>query len=276
MAEDRKVAFAVAAHPDDIDFMMGGTLVLLKKAGYQTHYMTVGNGSCGTVSHTKEDIIRMRTQEARNAAKTIGAAYHKPLVDDIDIFYEKKTLARLGAVMRAVNPSILLVQSPQDYMEDHIISARLAVTAAFCKGMPNFPTSPRRKPVAGDCTICHALPHGLTGPLRKRIFAGLYVDVTGAMKLKWEMLSCHKSQKEWLDHSQGMDSYLITMEDMTRRVGKLARRAGCPSGKFKFAEGWRRHSHWGFSAEEIDPLREALGKKAFVDKAYEKNLEKGR
>jgi LmbE family N-acetylglucosaminyl deacetylase len=33
-----KAAIAIAAHPDDIEFVMAGTLVLLKRAGYETHY----------------------------------------------------------------------------------------------------------------------------------------------------------------------------------------------------------------------------------------------
>jgi len=58
------------------------------------------------------------------------------------------------------------------------------------------------------------------------------------------------------------------MEDMSLAVGRM-------SGKFKHAEGWRRHLHYGFSATEVDPLREVLGKNYLVNKAYERHLEKG-
>ena len=47
----------------------------------------------------------------------------------------RSTLFQLAAVVREVNPSILLVPSPQDYMEDHMNACRLAVTAAFLKPM---------------------------------------------------------------------------------------------------------------------------------------------
>ena len=47
------------------------------------------------------------------------------------------------------------------------------------------------------------------------------------------------------------------------------------SGRFKHAEGWRRHSHLGFASEDADPLREALGKNVLINKTYEKNLERG-
>jgi len=50
MAEKR-VALAVGAHPDDVEFMMAGTLSLLAKAGFEPHILTVANGSCGTAEH---------------------------------------------------------------------------------------------------------------------------------------------------------------------------------------------------------------------------------
>jgi hypothetical protein len=31
------------------------------------------------------------------------------------------------------------------------------------------------------------------------------------------------------------------------------------SGRFEFAEGWRRHLHIGLSARDDDPLAQALG-----------------
>ena len=52
----------------------------------------------------------------------------------------------------------------------------------------------------------------------------------------------------------------------------MARAVGKPSKKFKIAEGWRRHLHYGFSATDVDLLREALGKNYLVNKAYERGL----
>ena len=45
----KKTAFAVGAHPDDIEFMMAGTLMALKLKGYEIHYMHAANGSCGAM-----------------------------------------------------------------------------------------------------------------------------------------------------------------------------------------------------------------------------------
>ena len=69
---------------------------------------------------------------------------------------------------------------------------------------------------------------------------------------QWRPEACHRSQKDWLDKSQGRDSYLKTMNDMCAQLGRA-------SGRFAFAEGWQRHLHLGFGSEELDPLTEALG-----------------
>ena len=42
-------AFAIGAHPDDIEFYMAGTLLLLKQAGCEIHYMNLASGNCGSV-----------------------------------------------------------------------------------------------------------------------------------------------------------------------------------------------------------------------------------
>ena len=230
---------------------MSGTLILLKECGYEIHVMNIANGSCGSLEMTPGEITRVRGDEAEAAAELIGALYHPPLVDDIDIMYEKPLLARVAAVMRLVAPEILLVPSPQDYMEDHMNACRLAVSAAFCRCIPNYPTDPQRSAVDQPVTVYHAQPHGNRDPLGNVVRPGMFVDISSVIARKREMLNCHQSQKVWLDHSQGMDSYLVTMEDFAREVGVM-------SGRFEYAEGFRRHLHYGFCDESADPLRDAL------------------
>ena len=258
---------AIAAHPDDIELMMAGTLILLGEAGYSLHMMNVANGCCGTATESPETIVARREEEARDSARLLGAHFHEPIASDAEIFYEPAALRKMAAIVREVNPAVLLLQSPQDYMEDHMNSQRLAVTAAFCRGMRNFATDPPRPPVEGETVLYHALPWGLRDPLRRRVWAGQYVDIGSVMAKKRAALACHRSQKEWLDRSQGLDSYLTTMEAMDAEVGAM-------SGRYAHAEGWRRRLHLGYSAEDADPLTAALGpKRAHVCPRYEAALE---
>lgn len=243
--------FALAAHPDDIEFQMAGTLILLRQAGYEIHYMNIANGSCGTAEHGKDEIITIRRAEAQAAAESIGAVFHESLIDDLAIYYEPGLLARVAAVMREVAPEILLLQSPQDYMEDHQNTVRLGVTAAFTRGMPNFATDPPRAPISQPVTVYHAQPHGNRDPLGQLIRPALYIDISSVLAEKRAMLAMHASQKTWLDRSQGMDAYLNVMTENSRAVGLM-------SGVFSSAEGWRRRLHYGFCEEGADPLTGAL------------------
>ena len=243
---------AIAAHPDDIEFGMAGTLLQLRAAGWRIHYLNLSTGNCGSMEFSAARTRAIRRREAKEAAKLLGAQWHPPFCDDLEIFYDLKTLRRLAAVIRDVVPRIMLTHSPQDYMEDHMNTCRLAVTATFARGMPNFRTTPERKHVPGDVTIYHAMPHGLRDGLRQPVVPDLFVNTTEVHAQKRAALAAHRSQKAWLDASQGMDSYLIAMDEMSREVGRMSRR-------FSHAEGWRRHLHLGFSAEDSDPLGEALG-----------------
>ena len=260
-----QTAFAIGAHPDDIEFGMAGTLILLKQAGFETHYMTVANGNCGGREQDGAATARTRRFEAMNAAARAGAIFHDSLVKDLEIFYEIKTLRRLAAIVREVAPTILLTHYPCEYMEDHTNSCRLAVSAAFTRGMPNFVVSPPRPTTDQAVTVYHSLPFGLRDPLRRRVRPGLYVNIGDVLTAKRDMLAMHKSQKEWLDVSQGMDSYLNAMSDMAREVG-------CMSARFEYAEGWTRHLAAGFCAADADPLLAALPGRAFVDEAFEREL----
>jgi LmbE family N-acetylglucosaminyl deacetylase len=260
-----KVACAIAAHPDDIEFQMAGTLVLLKRAGYTTHYVTLASGNCGSVRYNSTTTRAIRNTEARAAAKILGAEFHPCLTDDLEILYNVELLRALAAIIREVRPNIVLTHSPQDYMEDHVNTARLTVTAAFARGMANFKTFPARPAVNYPVTVFHAMPQGLCDGLRRRIIPGAFVNTDSVQKIKHEALSVHKSQQDWLDVSHGLNSYLLAMEDMSLEVGRM-------SGRFQHAEGWRRHLHLGLCGPEDDPLAEALGRAYLVNKAYERGL----
>ncbi len=160
-----KRVFAVVAHPDDIEFMMAGTMMLLRDAGYELHYMTVADGSCGSIQTDAVTTARIRREEAMEAAAFVGATYHESICADLEIFYEIGLLRRLGSVMRAVAPDIVLTHPPQDYMEDHMNTCRLVLTAAFARGMPNFVVMPSSPPVENPVALYHALPYGLRSPL---------------------------------------------------------------------------------------------------------------
>ena len=254
-------ALAIVAHPDDIEFTMAGTLLLLKDGGADIHFWNLANGCYGSMVHSQADITRIRAEEARAAAKLAGATIHPSITDDLNIFHTPELIAKVTSVVRAVKPQIIFTHSPQDYMEDHMNAARLAVTGAFIRAAPNYVSDPSVESWDGDTVIYHAMPHGLRGPLSERIRAELYVDIGATLARKGELLAEHRSQQEWLEATQGMGSMVSEMERFSAAVGAMSER-------FTYAEGFRRHLHLGFATETADPLRDALGAKAWVDPKY--------
>jgi N-acetylglucosamine malate deacetylase 1 len=252
LSQRRPVALAIFAHPDDIELGASGTLLRLQGAGYDIHYLAVANGSCGSSLLGAAELVRVRRDEAIAACRTGGFTFHESLVNDLEVFYERGPLARLAAIVRCVAPDILLTHSPADYMEDHENACRLAVTAAFARGMPNFPTDPPAQAVDRPVTVYHAQPHGNRDPLGQIVRPTHFVDVGGeVLQQKAAMLACHRSQFQWLGESQGFDSCVETMRALAREVGEW-------SGRFEHAEGWRRRLPLGFCGPEADPLATAL------------------
>jgi len=64
----------IAAHPDDPDFLAGGTVGRLAKEGREVAYviLTNGNKGSGNRSVTSEQLASIRAEEQRRAAQVLG------------------------------------------------------------------------------------------------------------------------------------------------------------------------------------------------------------
>jgi len=74
---------AVMTHPDDIEFTCAGTLALLHRAGWKVRLATLSPGDLGSMKHSREEISRIRRQEAATSAKLIDAAYTRLEFSDL-------------------------------------------------------------------------------------------------------------------------------------------------------------------------------------------------
>ena len=245
-------ALAIFAHPDDLEFRAAGTLLLLARRGWSIHCCALSAGDLGSTTLSAARTAAVRRREARAAAKLLGATWYPPIGYDLRLFYADRAIRRVCALVRRVSPTIVLTHPPQDYMEDHTVACRLAVTGAFARGIPNYRSVPARPPTLSPLTLYHGMPHGLCDPLRRPWVPDAWVNTTSVQRERLAALACHASQRAWLDTTQQMDSYLAAAESEALELGRR-------SQKFTHAEGWTRHLHLGFGAEADDPLREALG-----------------
>jgi LmbE family N-acetylglucosaminyl deacetylase len=149
----------VMAHPDDCEFLVGGTLFHLKKLGWKLGIVTMTAGDCGSATFPREEIARMRYAEAQNAADYLGAWYACAGLMDVEVVHNVENLRRVVDVMRRFDPDVVITHSPVDYMLDHEEASRLARGAAFALAMPNYET--RQNPPAKQARSTSALPCGV-------------------------------------------------------------------------------------------------------------------
>ena len=248
---------ALMAHPDDIEFTCAGTLVLLRRAGWDVHLATMTAGDLGSATLSRAAIARIRKKEAAASAKLLDADYTCLGFADLTLVYNETTKRRVSALLRLVRPDLVIVPSPVDYMADHEETPRIVREAAFASTIRNWKASlggRRPRPCAKLPAILYADPIDNVDHFGRRVAASLVVDITGSMDLKEEMLARHDSQRSWLRHQHGEDEYLLWM----RRVGADRARDFGRRG-VKYAEGFRPHLGHGFPRE--DHLTATLGKR---------------
>jgi LmbE family N-acetylglucosaminyl deacetylase len=67
-------AMVIAAHPDDIEFVVAGTVAKWVRAGTRARYVLVTSGDAGSQEPniTREQLARIREKEQRAAAQAVG------------------------------------------------------------------------------------------------------------------------------------------------------------------------------------------------------------
>lgn len=248
---------AVMAHPDDIEMTCAGTLILLRRAGWDVHLATMTAGDLGTATRSRAEIGRVRKKEAAASATLLGASYTCLGFSDLTIVYGEKAKRPVSALLRLVRPDLVIVPSPVDYMADHEETPRIVREAAFASTVPNWKASlngKRPRPCDKLPAILYADPIDNVDHFGRRVAAQYVVDITESVDLKERMLACHDSQRSWLRRQHGEDEYLLWM----RRVGADRARDFASDG-VAYAEGFRQHLGHGFPRE--DHLTASLGER---------------
>src|SRR5690606_36706916 len=110
---------AIAAHPEDIEFVMAGTLLQLSQRGWQVHYFNVANGCYGSQTLSPAECAAVRLAEAQAAAALLGATFYPPICDDMNDMYTHDLFRHVAALVRPAQPQIVFTHALFDYMVDH-------------------------------------------------------------------------------------------------------------------------------------------------------------
>jgi len=258
----RKTALGIFAHPDDAEFTCSGTLCLLKKAGWSIHIATLAPGDKGTNRYTREELTKIRIEEAEKAAGLIDATYHCLDFEDIYILYDRESINKTTELVRRIRPGIVFTLSPDDYMLDHEITSQIAQTACFSAGIKNMEVS--EKPFEPVPYLLYGDPIEAKTKLGHQVQPSIYVDVTDEISIREKMLSCHESQRNWLQDHHDVDEYILMMKNVAELRGKEI--------NTKYAEGFRQHKGHGYPQKDI--LKEILGDLVVSNGSYVANMNK--
>jgi LmbE family N-acetylglucosaminyl deacetylase len=245
---------ALCAHPDDAEFRCGGTLILLARRGWQVHIATCSTGDCGSAELKPNAIAVTRRAEARNAAAFIGGTYHCLNGLDLQIYDNDVMRGAATALIREVQPDCIITHYPVDYMPDHDAASAITRCASFTASIPNYVVGPASAmtPTAGVVPLYYFGPLGGTDYFGNPVTAPWFIDISGIIDDKAEMLARHESQREWLRAQHKMDQYI---EEMKKWDADAGRHAGVP-----YAEGFFQHQGHGYPQTPIiqDALRELV------------------
>jgi LmbE family N-acetylglucosaminyl deacetylase len=247
-----KSVLGIFSHPDDAEMVCAGTLSLFRKAGWEVHIATMAPGDKGTTEYSREEISHIRKAEAAKAAEIIGATYHCLEFEDVYILYDRESINRTTSLIRSIQPVIVFTASPNDYMLDHEITSTIVQTACFSSGIKNMEVEvPPYEPVP---YLYYCDPMEGKDMFGRPVIPSRYVDISGEIEVKKEMLAHHESQRNWLLSHHKMDEYIIAMK-------RFASDRGAKAGVL-YAEGFRQHLGHSFPQDNI--LLQELGELVIV------------
>jgi len=227
LSETIERVMVVTAHPDDSEFGAGGTVAKLAKQGCEVTYVIVTNGDKGSSDRamTPERLAKIREEEQRNAARTLGVERVEFLgYPDCELEDTRDLRRDITRQIRRWRPDLLITQNPHRTYNlyashrDHRITAGAVLDCVY--------------PLARDHLAFPELlpevePHKVREiHLMQWENPQLVVDISDTMDLKLKALACHASQ-------------LGNFPAVEKRVRERSAELGKPKG-YVYAEAFDR------------------------------------
>ena len=157
---------AIGAHPDDIEFGCGGTLMKLAKRGHRVNMLILTKGSMGRSPN-------VRKAEQDRAAKFIGVK--KVLwgnFKDTHIPSDKKVISVIENAIKQTDSEIVFINYYEDTHQDHrLISDNGIASSRYIKNVFFYEV-----------------------PTTQRFEPDVFVDISDILKYKLDLLTLHASQ----------------------------------------------------------------------------------
>ena len=226
MSEPKR-ALVIVAHPDDAEFLCGGTVARWVSEGWQVAFVLVTSGDKGSHDEeiTSEQLAAIREDEERAAARALGVnecvflGYPDGFVED--------TAELRGKIVREIRrfkPDVAITWDPYrrgHNHRDHRLTGQAALDALYPLSRSHLYYPEHMEEGLEPHRVREALLAGTDQPNH-------HVDVTKFFNKKMKALQCHKSQMSRYGFSE-------VRKRVRQRMAEVGKEAG-----FKLAEVFHR------------------------------------
>ena len=224
-----RLVLVVMAHPDEVEYFVGGTVALLADAGADLSYVLVTSGDKGSddPAMTPDNLAATREEEQRVAAARFGvravAFLREP---DGEVLLSNALRRRVGAEIRRARPDLVIGPDPLGYLHQPTVN------------------HPDLYPV-GEAVL-HAVSVGAAGRLH---FADLLVEGLAPHRVSELWLAGSPAPDHWVDITGVIERKFEALAGMATQVRDKAKlraqferefRAPGNGGSALYREGLRR------------------------------------
>lgn len=219
-------AMVIWAHPDDLEYFVGGTVALWATAGVEVTYVLVTSGDKGLddlrVSPAEVAAIREREQRGANAVLGIQNVVFLGEPDG-ELTPTLELRLRLVCEIRRYRPDAVMLPDPTRYFFEGFVNHpdhRAAGEAALAAVAPAA-ANPRYHP---ELLAQGLAPHRVselwlaTSPQPNR-----WVDISGVFEAKVAAMRCHESQ---IHDPHGLEAHMAAHTLHTGALGETGHREG--------------------------------------------------
>ena len=157
---------AIGAHPDDIEFGCGGTVVKYTQKGHRLflHIMTKGGSGADTSTRTRE---QEASKVILGAEKIFWGDY-----EDTHLLVDVELIGKIEDVIKRVKPDFIFCNYPEDTHQDHRHLAQAVMSATrYIRNVLFY-----------------------EGPTTQNFKPHVFVDISDTLDKKIKALKAHKSQ----------------------------------------------------------------------------------
>lgn len=157
---------AVGAHPDDIEFGCGGTLIKFANKGHRIFMLVMTEGDLGG-----ETSVRVREQSDSQAIMGVEHIFWGGY-KDTNLLVNNIIISKIENVIREIKPNFIFCNFPDDTHQDHRHLAQATVSATrYIRNVLFY-----------------------EGPTTQNFSPQVFVDISSTMKIKMDALKAHHSQ----------------------------------------------------------------------------------